>query len=542
MLLRKNRLPYCEFEQLKVLPTMIGLLFLLTASSYSYSQNGLSRFPTFDFASGTLKSERCVLILDDQHPIPYAPGQERYFVEFAFNGTSFSLTKATPGSHFDTCAGTYDSRTREYLTTVYIGNHLHKGPPVVPGRNYKPEFKFLDPAAIEAKVEAKFTLNEESQFVLSEFAYARNYIPEEVLVQAGQQASIQLPEQIDIRLLTVSSKDGFSPVDFAIISSNSLILAPAENDVGFHNLRLKWGNEIEYIHVVVQATDVEPEVDSIDISEFNPVNVAEIPVRVITFNPDSFEGGDGLRVAYTFYAINTTYEDFNSQFGMGLDTDNFEAHCGPLPQRYERSGAAFGATPCMVNTLFDQVNQKFAVYENLGIHFSVKEIVESDFTGFDMTISTNELLGLLSKSELAKNGHINIFYLPYVECCQGTTYLNGDLNAEQGVSILRANQLDLPYNAIITAHEIGHALGVPHLTATSTYSPKPNPGASLQIPSFLDIDALAGCEYLNIMSNFTDGCSGAYVFNTPVHGNIIKKIIARQLYEWGLTTQKVRLN
>jgi len=331
-------------------------------------------------------------------------------------------------------------------------------------------------------------------------------------------------------------------------------------DVGYYNLRLNWNNEVEYLTVVVSQnpSKLEAEPGTINIAEFNPAKVQAIPVRVITYDPSSFAEDSEFRRVYSRYGTpNPLKESLNAQHKMGLDETTFFELCGELPSDYDRSNIypgpstiakntiATSHTPCMVNELMSEVNKIFSVYSDIGVRFTVDEIVKTDYADFDMTMGTTKVLEALKASSLAKSGYINIFYLPFVAGYQGQAYLNDDINGPNGASIVRANQSGINFDANITAHELGHVLGVAHLTSPSSYKPKSNQNVELKIPSFLEIGANAGCAYLNVMNSFTGGCDnrkfGLGSWNSLVHGNLIKKVFARQLYEWGLTDQKVAL-
>lgn len=525
----------------KSLLACIALLPLVAGDALA--QSPFSTVPTFDLNSNLLDSSRCVLILTDTHPAPYAPGQERYFIQLTRNNDSFQLTDAQPGTEWDTCSGTFDARTGLYSTSIYFGSNLYVGPPLEIHSYWNPASQYLNVSALTGKAEVTLKLSDNNTFELLNYRFINDYLTDALFVAEGESRHLPLPAPLQGKTLQIVANDGTDTIDFIQQQASELIVSPTANDFGYYNVRLLWDDQVEYLSIVVtrSTAGAAVESDAIDIAEFDPARTQAIPVRVITFDPSVFPDSAPLRLAGTRYGNNQLSDDLNAQYGWNLDTSSFESYCGPLPDGYNKQGWAHGANDCMVATLMERVNERYAVYSNIGIRFSLAEVIESDYAGFDMTRPSRELLAELAVSELAKTGYINIFYLPYVECCQGSTYLNGDINAKHGISIVRANQLDLDYNATITAHEIGHALGVPHLTAKSTYVPMSNPGISLEIPSFLDIQAKEGCEYLNIMSNFTDGCDGPYTFDTPIHGELIRKILARQLFEWGLTQQKIKL-
>lgn len=245
------------------------------------------------------------------------------------------------------------------------------------------------------------------------------------------------------------------------------------------------------------------------------------------------------------YKSLTIHHHFNQQYGMNLPVDNhYHNYCGDLPIRYQYQGsesAAFGNTPCMINTMIDYVNARFRDFADIGVTFTLAEIVETDFPGFDMTLPSDELLAQLSQSDFAKSGYINLFFLPYGDILQGTTYLNGDLNSQNGVTIVRTDQNPLYDSSVVTAHEIGHTFGLPHLFEPITHTAISDATHEIVIPSFFDIKANMGCEYANIMSSYDGGCPFPHKFDTLIHGDIFKRVIARQLYEWGLTSQKIDL-
>ena len=549
----------------------LALVILLLQSQVFGAQLafGFGDVPSFETTTGVLHSTRCVLVLTDEHPTPYASGQKRYILEFVMDqNNAFQLLHAETGSIYNSCSGHFDTRTNQYKTTVYYGANLYKQAKSQEGLILE-NFLFFDNNAVLGTVELVLELKGQSTFTITDHNFVRDYMSEAVYINADDAKNIALPSSIDLNNLVVTLNSTHSEAfqeeltspSFVSTNEQGLVLMPMSADVGYYNLRLNWNKEVEYLTVVVSEnpSKLEAEADAIDIAEFNSANVQAIPVRVITYNPSSFSGNSEFQRAETAsYGPNTWYQYLNAQYKMGIDETNFFELCGELPSDYDKATeygkglgffirknvSALGHTSCMINEVMRAVNS-FGHFTDLGIKFAVDEIVHTDYAGFDMTRDTYELLDMLSTSSLAKSGYINIFYVPYVATTQGVTYLNSDINGPNGASIVRVAQLDLNYDASITAHEIGHVFGVSHLIQPSIYRPKSNPDAELQVPSFLDIGANPGCTYLNVMSSFGAGCddikNGFRPFNSLVHGKLIKTIFARQLYEWRLTDQKVTL-
>jgi len=547
----------------------LALVILLLQSQVFGAQFGFSNVPSFETTTGVLHSTNCVLVLTDEHPTPYASGQKRYILEFVMDqNNAFQLLHAETGSIYNSCSGHFDTRTNQYKTTVYYGANLYKQ---YKSRGLIPENSlYFDNNAVLGTVELVLELKGQSTFTITDHNFVRDYMSEAVYINADDAKNIALPNSIDLNNLVVTlnstHSDGFqeeltSP-SFVSTNEQGLVLMPMSADVGYYNLRLNWNKEVEYLTVVVSEnpSKLEAEADAIDIAGFNSANVQAIPVRVITYNPSSFSGNSEFQRAETAsYGPRDVYTYLNAQYKMGIDETNFFELCGELPSDYDKATEvnkglgssirknrqALGHTSCMINEVMRAVNSIFGYFTDLGIKFAVDEIVHTDYADFDMTIDTSELLDTLSTSSLAKSGYINIFYVPYVAGTQGVTYLNSDINGPNGASIVRVAQMDLNYDARVTAHELGHVFGVNHLLQPSIYRPKSNPDAELQVPSFFDIGANPGCTYLNVMSSFGAGCNdiknGFRPFNSLVHGKLIKTIFARQLYEWRLTDQKVSL-
>ena len=538
----------------------LAILFLQNQVFAAQSWYGFSYVPSFEITTGLLDSSSCVLVLTDEHPTPYASGQDRYHIELVLGqNNAFQLVNAKPGSIYNSCSGHFDSRTNQYKTTVYYGTNLYKETPIYSG-------KYFDNNAVQGKVEIVLKYNGNSEFTIADHSFVRDYMSEAVYINADDTKNVVLPGSIDLNNLVVTLNSGVVGVQeeltspgFVSANGQGLVLTPTSADVGYYNLRLNWNNEVEYLTVVVNEnpSKLEAEPGTIDITEFNPAKVQAIPVRVITYDPSSFVGDSEVQRVYSLYGTRIPIKSLNTQHNMGLDEISFFELCGELPSDYDRSNiwpgpstiaknsTATSHTPCMVNELMSEVNKIFSVYSDIGVRFTVDEIVKTDYADFDMTMGTTKVLEALKASSLAKSGYINIFYLPFVAGYQGQAYLNDDINGPNGASIVRANQSGINFDANITAHELGHVLGVAHLTSPSSYKPKSNQNVELKIPSFLEIGANAGCAYLNVISSFTGGCDnrkfGLGSWNTLVHGNLIKKVFARQLYEWGLTDQKVAL-
>jgi hypothetical protein len=542
--------------------TCLALAILFLQNQVLAAPAGFSNVPSFEITTGLLDSAECVLVLTDEHPIPYASGQDRYNIKLVLGqNNAFQLVHAEPASIYNNCTGHFDTRTNQYKTTVYYGMNLYKeGPPSYP-------VKYFDNNAVQGKVEIVLKYNGNSEFTIADHSFVRDYMSEAIYVNDDGTKNVALPSSIDLNNLVVTlnstHSDAFqeeltSP-GFVSVNEQGLVLTPMSADVGYYNLRLNWNNEVEYLTVVVSQnhSQLEAEPGTIDITEFNPAKVQAIPVRVITYDPSSFVGNSEFQRVYSRYGPSDIYAYLNAQHNMGIDEISFFELCGELPSDYDRrntypgpgtiskNASATSHTPCMVNELMSEVNKIFSVYSDIGVKFTVDEIVKTDYADFDMTMGTTKVLEALKASSLAKSGYINIFYLPFVKGYQGQAYLNDDINGPNGASMARINQNDLNGDANITAHELGHVLGVNHLTSPSSYNPKSNQDVELQIPSFVDIGANPGCAYINIMSSFTGGCDntklGLMSFNTLVYGDLIKKIFARQLYEWGLTDQKVAL-
>ena len=542
----------------------LAILFLqnqvLAATDRFTNWSGFSYVPSFEITTGLLESRSCVLVLTDEHPTPYASGQDRYHIELVLGqNDAFQLVHAEPVRFNISCPGYFDTRTNQYKTTVYYGTNLYKEAPYMSGKRF-------DNNAVQGKVEIVLKYNGNSEFTIADHSFVRDYMSEAVYINADDTKNVVLPGSIDLNNLVVTLNSGVVGVQeeltspgFVSANGQGLVLTPTSADVGYYNLRLNWNNEVEYLTVVVNEnpSKLEAEPGTVDITEFNPAKVQAIPVRVITYDPSSFVGDSEVQRVYSLYGTRIPIKSLNTQHNMGLDEISFFELCGELPSDYDRSNiypgpgtmaknsSATSHTPCMVNELMSEVNKIFSVYSDIGVRFTVDEIVKTDYADFDMTMSTTKVLEALKASSLAKSGYINIFYLPFVAGYQGQAYLNDDINGPNGASIVRANQSDIMFNANITAHELGHVLGVDHLISPSSYKPKSNQNVELKIPSFLEIGANAGCAYLNVISSFTGGCDnrkfGLGSWNTLVHGNLIKKVFARQLYEWGLTDQKVAL-
>jgi hypothetical protein len=543
----------------------LAILFLqnqvLAATDRFTNWSGFSYVPSFEITTGLLESRSCVLILTDEHPIPYASGQDRYHIELVLGqNDAFQLVHAEPVKFNMSCSGYFDTRTNQYKTTVYYGTNLYKEAPYMSGKRF-------DNNAVQGKVEIVLKYNGNSEFTIADHSFVRDYMSEAIYVNADDTKNVVLPSSIDLNNLVVTlnpaetggPQEELTSPGFVSANGQGLVLTPMSADVGYYNLRLNWNNEIEYLTVVVNEnpSKLEAEPGTIDITEFNPAKVQAIPVRVITYDPSSFVEDSEFQRVYSSYGNRGYNKTLNALHNMGLDETTFFELCGELPSDYDRSNlktvtwnmsknsTATSHTPCMVNELMSEVNKIFSVYSDIGVRFTVDEIVKTDYADFDMTMGTTKVLEALKASSLAKSGYINIFYLPFVAGYQGQAYLNDDINGPNGASIVRANQSGINSDANITAHELGHVLGVAHLTTPSSYKPKSNRNVELKIPSFLEIGANAGCAYLNVMSSFTGGCEnrkfGLGSWNTLVYGNLIKKVFARQLYEWGLTDQKVAL-
>jgi hypothetical protein len=538
----------------------LAILFLQNQVFAATNWYGFSYVPSFEITTGVLDSSSCVLVLTDEHPTPYASGQDRYHIELVLGqNDAFQLVHAEPGSIYNSCSGHFDSRTNQYKPTVYYGTNLYKETPIYSG-------KYFDNNAVQGKVEIVLKYNGNSEFTIADHSFVRDYMSEAVYINADDTKNVVLPGSIDLNNLVVTLNSGVVGVQeeltspgFVSANGQGLVLTPTSADVGYYNLRLNWNNEVEYLTVVVNEnpSKLEAEPGTIDITEFNPAKVQAIPVRVITYDPSSFVGDSEVQRVYSLYGTRIPIKSLNTQHNMGLDETTFFERCGELPSDYDRSNiwpgpstiakntTATSHTPCMVNELMSEVNKIFSAYSDIGIKFTVDEIVKTDYADFDMTMGDTKVLEALKASSLAKSGYINIFYLPFVTGNQGQAYLNDDINGPNGASVSRMNQNDLNGDANITAHELGHVLGVPHFTEPSSYKPKSNQNVELKIPSFLEIGANTGCAYSNIMSGFTGGCNnnkfGLGSLNTLVYGNLVKKVFARQLYEWGLTDQKVAL-
>ena len=486
----------------------LAILFLqnqvLAATDRFTNWSGFSYVPSFEITTGLLESRSCVLILTDEHPIPYASGQDRYHIELVLGqNDAFQLVHAEPVKFNMSCSGYFDTRTNQYKTTVYYGTNLYKEAPYMSGKRF-------DNNAVQGKVEIVLKYNGNSEFTIADHSFVRDYMSEAIYVNTYATKNVVLPCSIDLNNLVVTLnsvnsccnfQDELTSPGFVSAKGQGLVLTPISANVGYYNLRLSWNDEVEYLTVVVKEnhSKLEAEPGAINIAEFNPAKVQAIPVRVITYNSSSFVGDSEFQRVSSNYggsSGDSIQKYLNAQHNMGLDETTFFELCGELPSDYDRSNTHSGPgtfsknvsatshTPCMVNELMSEVNKIFSAYSDIGVKLTVDEIVKTDYADFDMTMRTTKVLEALKASSLAKSGYINIYYLPFVAGSQGQAYLNDDINGPNGASIARANQSDIMFNANVTAHELGHVLGLPHFTLPSSYKPKSNQNVELKIPSF----------------------------------------------------------
>ena len=79
----------------------LALVILLLQSQVFGAQLafGFGDVPSFETTTGVLHSTRCVLVLTDEHPTPYATGQKRYILEFVMDqNNAFQLLHAETGT------------------------------------------------------------------------------------------------------------------------------------------------------------------------------------------------------------------------------------------------------------------------------------------------------------------------------------------------------------------------------------------------------------------------------------------------------------
>ena len=176
----------------------LAILFLQNQVFAATNWYGFSYVPSFEITTGVLDSSSCVLVLTDEHPTPYASGQDRYHIELVLGqNDAFQLVHAEPGSIYNSCSGHFDSRTNQYKTTVYYGTNLYKETPIYSG-------KYFDNNAVQGKVEIVLKYNGNSEFTIADHSFVRDYMSEAVYINADDTKNVVLPGSIDLNNLVVT--------------------------------------------------------------------------------------------------------------------------------------------------------------------------------------------------------------------------------------------------------------------------------------------------------------------------------------------------
>lgn len=227
-------------------------------------------------------------------------------------------------------------------------------------------------------------------------------------------------------------------------------------------------------------------------------------------------------------------------------------HCNRPPRLHEYDGimVARTFTPCMAEAVLSVVNEHVAeLGPPLSVRFESRGV--RPMTSAELSHVTRnqgfqgygEFLNHLRRTQAGETGVINVWMVSSNNdsrhAAGGTTFANQRLRGSSPATIVMViDQFNLGYSAYTLAHELGHLMGLDgHLTDDLEFR---TDAGVVQIPSFTTLQRThgitSGCEYLNIMGSFSEGCSTeerrniTIGFNTPIHGDILRDVFTGWLY------------